>query len=77
MEWKALPSDENESNQPVIGRTIIHGRVSVLDYFLPNTILKMCIFTLRSTLYVLITKNYNVLNWLVFYSALIPGRLII
>ncbi|XP_049384375.1 uncharacterized protein LOC125848535 isoform X2 [Solanum stenotomum] len=26
MEWKALPSHENESNQPVIGRTIIHGR---------------------------------------------------
>lgn len=26
MEWKMLPSNENESNQPVIGRTIIHGR---------------------------------------------------
>ncbi|KAF3632132.1 putative UDP-glycosyltransferase 85A5-like [Capsicum annuum] len=26
MEWKELPNHENESNQPVIGRTIIHGR---------------------------------------------------
>ncbi|XP_009604521.1 uncharacterized protein [Nicotiana tomentosiformis] len=25
-EWKALPSHENETNQPVIGRTIIHGK---------------------------------------------------
>lgn len=25
MEWKNLPSHENEANQPIIGRTIIHG----------------------------------------------------
>lgn len=25
LEWKNLPSHENEANQPIIGRTIIHG----------------------------------------------------
>lgn len=25
MDWRTLPSDENESNQPIIGRSIIHG----------------------------------------------------
>ncbi|KAH6789956.1 Aldolase-type TIM barrel family protein [Perilla frutescens var. frutescens] len=25
MDWRTLPSDENESNQPIIGRSLIHG----------------------------------------------------
>lgn len=28
MEWRTLPSDENESNQIVIGHSTIHGMVS-------------------------------------------------
>lgn len=32
MEWRNLPSHENEANQPVIGHTTIHGMVSVFFF---------------------------------------------
>ncbi|CAA0807339.1 Aldolase-type TIM barrel family protein [Striga hermonthica] len=28
MDWRTLPSDVNESNQPIIGRSVIHGVVA-------------------------------------------------
>ncbi|XP_057804017.1 uncharacterized protein LOC131019491 isoform X1 [Salvia miltiorrhiza] len=30
MDWRSFPSNENESNQPIIGRSLIHGVVSIL-----------------------------------------------
>ena len=28
-DWKSLPVQENETNQPIIGRSIIHGMVRI------------------------------------------------
>ena len=38
MDWRDLPSNENESNQPIIGRSTIHGIVSFF-FLLVNTML--------------------------------------
>lgn len=36
-DWRNLPSNENESNQPVIGRSTIHGVVKILFSFSSNS----------------------------------------
>lgn len=33
MDWRTLPNDENETNQPIIGHSTIHGMVNTF-YFL-------------------------------------------
>lgn len=38
MDWRCIPSHENETNQPVIGHSIIHSVVKISS-FLVNTIL--------------------------------------
>lgn len=41
-DWRSLPADENEVNQPIIGRTTIHGVVNFLYLefvFSPNMVL--------------------------------------
>lgn len=33
MDWRDLPSEQNESNQPIIGRSRIHGIVRFFSFF--------------------------------------------
>lgn len=32
MDWRTLPSHENETNQPIIGRSNIHGMVNIWTF---------------------------------------------